>query len=132
MVRLSAVLLAMALSSTAEAETPLTGEEFEAHVEGRSFVFGTPLNPRFGVEQYLPDRRVIWSAAPGECLEGVWYPKDGAICFQYEDTRDPRCWRVTREGTGVKAELLGGDSPFVLFELGETDPPVCPGPDLLG
>jgi hypothetical protein len=108
------------------AETPLTPEEFEAEVTGRTLTYATPQGP-YGVERYMADRRVTWGFIDGECYEGVWFPEDDAICFVYEGIGEVQCWRFWRDGEGLTAEFTG-DKGGRLFELTEDDQPlVCGG-----
>ena len=70
-------------ASVAAAETPMTGAEFEAYVEGRIMSFGSEGDPTYGVEQYLPNRRVIWSSSSSSHSRGSMHnpplePPNGA------------------------------------------------------
>lgn len=118
---------------TAMAETPMTGAEFEAYVQGRTLSFGTQSNPAFGVEKYLPNREVIWSPRDGSCVDGVWYEQDDTICFLYEHDPEPKCWRTYRSENGIRAEFTNRPGQSVIFEsVDEPAELICPGPDLLG
>ena len=126
-----AALLALALATApALAEEPLTADAFEAHVTGktityrmRDFVFGT--------EEYLDNRAVRWSIAPGLCQYGIWYPQDDAICFVYEDDPAPHCWTFWMQD-GALAARYAGDAPGnELYEVENTTQGLdCPGPDV--
>lgn len=108
------------------AETPLTPEEFEAEVTGRTLTYGSPSGP-YGVERYMTGRRVTWGFIGGDCYEGVWFPEGDAICFAYDGIDDIQCWRFWREGQGLTAEFTG-DNGGRLFELTEDGQPlVCGG-----
>lgn len=121
--------LALILAATPALAEPMDGPAFDTYVTGKTLSFNLPDGTTFGVEQYLPDRRVIWSATPGECLHGVWFDTPSSICFRYENDETPRCWAVTRTDTGLRADSPGGTT---LFEATESDKPLaCPGPDLL-
>ncbi len=127
-------LLALLLAtSPALAETPLTAEDFDALTRGRSMTwaeFGTV----YGIEQYLPDRSVRWSAVGSDCTAGHWYPDGPAICFKYETDADPDCWIITQSGDGLLARYattppdidLPDTAPVVIQET--ADPPACFGP----
>jgi hypothetical protein len=129
---LVALLLAAAaaLASAAFADEPLDADAFDALTLGRTMTwaeFGTV----YGVEEYLPNRRVRWSAVGDDCKLGHWYAEAGAICFRYEDDPEPDCWIVTRSETGLLARYLTNPP--------ETDPVVvedapapmsCPGPEV--
>ena len=111
-------VIAFFLSATsAVAQTPMTAAEFDAYVTGKILTFGSPGNPNYGVEHYLPNRRVLWSAFNGECLEGRWYEEDQNICFAYEDTEEHHCWTVFRTPTGIEA--TNADSGQIIFEANE-------------
>jgi hypothetical protein len=122
---LAALLLAAA---PALAEPPLTGAEFDALTQGRSLSwaeFGTV----YGVEQYLPDRKVRWVAVGKDCKLGHWYEDAPAICFQYEDDIKPDCWIITRDGAGFSARYTTNPPEAAPVVVTETpDPPACFGP----
>jgi hypothetical protein len=124
-------LLALALACTpALAETPVTPEGFEAHVTGQTITY-QQAGQIFGIEEYLANRAVRWSVAPGLCQYGIWYPDGDEICFVYEDDPTPSCWTFwLRDGALVA--LFAGDIPG--NELYETDRNTqgldCPGPDV--
>lgn len=103
------------LAQSAAAETPMTGEEFDAYVTGRTLTFSTDSGP-YGVERYLPGRRVLWSFLDGECEEGEWYSEEGAICFVYGFEPEPQCWAMYLEGDTLRAEFLNNPSTSVLYE----------------
>lgn len=118
-------LLLLPLATPAIAQEALTAEEFEAIVTGRTLTYGEAGAPAYGIEHYFPNRRVAWAwIDSAECMEGVWYQQgpdeDPAICFEYEDDLDPQCWRVFREGEGLRAEFLNdGEGGSVLYEIVE-------------
>ena len=74
------------------AQTALTAEQFEARVEGKTLDFGYNGETPYGLERYLPDRRVLWSWGDNTCEPGKWYENDGEICFVYEFDPTPQCW----------------------------------------
>jgi len=117
-----ALVLATFLACPALADTPITAEAFEAHVTGKTLTY-QQFDYVFGVEEYLPDRKVRWSTAPNECLYGSWYPQDDAICFVYEYDPTPACWTFWLQDGGLPGE-----------ELHEVDASTqglpCPGPDV--
>lgn len=123
---LIAFLFSVALAAPLAAEPTLSAEEFEATVTGRTLTYATPEGP-YGIERYLPGRRVTWGFLDGECYEGEWYPEGDAICFVYEGLDDPQCWRFRQDGDGLRAEFLG-DAGNWLFEMTEDGLPlVCGG-----
>ena len=113
------------LASPAQAETPMSGAEFEAYTTGKTLSFGTPGNPDFGTERYLPGRRVLWSTEPGLCTEGKWYARDGLICFVYRGDPEHKCWTVTRTEAGIRADFANVPDSTILFEAQETKPLIC-------
>lgn len=118
-------LLLLALATPALGQEALTAEEFEAIVTGRTLTYGEAGQPPYGIEHYFPNRRVAWAWLESEeCIEGFWYQRgpaqDPAICFEYEDDLEPQCWRVFREGNGLRAEFLNdGQGGQVLYEIVE-------------
>lgn len=127
---LLAVLLAPLPATATGAETPLTAEEFEAHVTGRTITYASG-GMVYGAEEYQPGRRVRWSFAGGECQEGIWYPEDRFICFVYRENPVPQCWTFFREGDGLRALFNDTPGDTELTEVDRTDRPlVCAGPDV--
>ena len=124
-----ALLLAL-LPSLAPAETPITPEAFEAHVTGKTLVY-RQFDSLFGVEEYLPGRKVRWSTAPDQCQYGTWYPKDEAICFVYEYDPTPSCWTFWLRAGALVARSTDGLPGEELHEVEASDQPLpCPGPDV--
>lgn len=126
--RALAVLL---LSATpALAETPLTGAEFDALTLGRSMTW-SEFGAVYGVEHYLPDRRVRWAAVGQDCKLGHWYEDGPAICFKYEDDIQPDCWIITRSADGFSASYTTSSPDAAPVVVAETpDPPACFGPEV--
>ncbi len=116
-------LLALAcLASPALSQEVITAEEFEALVEGRTLTYGQPGQEPYGMEHYFPNRRVTWAfMGSEECVEGTWHaegpPEAPAICFDYEDDIQTQCWRIYRDGEGLRAEYLNDGSTTLLYEL---------------
>lgn len=112
-----AALFALAFALPALADTPLNADEFEAHVEGRTLTFHFEGQP-YGVEQYLPQRRVLWAFIGDECQEGVWYQRQDMICFAYDVNPDEQCWHFYRTPTGLRGVFVGADGPGTeLYEV---------------
>lgn len=112
------------------AQSHLNAETFDQYTRGKTLFYGSN-GQAYGVERYLPGRRVIWSFLDGECLEGQWYEDEGQICFVYEDDSAPQCWEFALGPNGLSA-LFKGDS--VATELYEAEDygaeMVCRGPDV--
>ncbi len=107
------------LATPALAENPMTGAEFEAYAKGRTLTFSSQSGP-YGVERYLPGRRVIWSFLDDECQEGAWYEEeiagDPAICFLYDFDPEPKCWAMYLDGERLRAEYLNQPGTSILYE----------------
>lgn len=114
------------------AAEPLTANAFESYVNGKTLYYGMG-DQSYGVEEYLPDRRVRWSFLDGKCKEGYWYEADaGQICFVYEDAPDePQCWSFFSEGSKLRAVFENDPASTVLYEAKQNDQPMmCYGPDV--
>lgn len=125
------LLLALCcLALPAAAQTPLTATEFEAHVTGKTLTY-QQYDFIFGVEEYLPDRKVRWSVAPNECQYGTWYQEGENICFLYEYSPVPACWTFWLQG-GVLHALSVHEAPGAELHVVDTStqPLPCPGPDV--
>ncbi|MCE0505148.1 hypothetical protein LR948_07275 [Roseivivax sp. GX 12232] len=109
-------------------EAPMTAAEFEAYVTGRTLTFSEAGQP-YGIERYLPDRRVRWSFLDGACKEGRWFPQGERICFVYEDDPMPQCWRFFREPGGLRA-LFDGGGATELYEAESQGEMLCLGPEV--
>lgn len=133
----AALAAALALASPAaalEGSTPMTGEEFEVYVTGHTLTFAVYGMP-YGIEQYLPGRRVLWSflgvAGQEECREGVWFESGTQICFVYEIEPDRQhCWTFHDTGSGLVAEFEDGGISELVEVARTTEPMYCPGPHL--
>ena len=121
--------LALALAfiaSTAHADERLGAEEFDAHVTGRTITFSTLLNPSYGVERYLPNRRVMWSTFDGTCQYGVWFESKGDICFRYDHDPEHKCWAIYMTPQGIRGEFTTRPNTTVIYEeAARDDPLIC-------
>jgi hypothetical protein len=128
---LAALLAAAAPAVALESGRPMTGAEFEAYTEGQTLTFGVDGVP-YGIEQYLPGRRVLWSFIGEECREGTWFEAAPQICFVYDD--EParlHCWTFYDTGNGLRARF--GDDPDgteLIEVLRSPAPMMCRGPML--
>ncbi|MBD3663762.1 hypothetical protein [Sulfitobacter aestuariivivens] len=118
----------VALAAPVLAEPLDTEEKFEAYVGGRTMFFHLGDGRIYASESYLEDRKVRWSRAPGDCLDGDWYEDDGLICFVYENNPEPQCWSVELTRGGLKATSVRGLTPLTIFEAGDGEPQECLGP----
>lgn len=122
------IALIFALTATAAAaERPLTAEEFQARVSGKTLEFAVGGVP-FGVEQYLRNRQVRWSYLNDTCDEGYWYPEGEQICFVYETIPSPQCWTFYLEGDALTARFEGDDDLSVYQTKESNRPMQCLGP----
>lgn len=123
---LAALVLVLA-AGPAVAEVPLTAEAFDALTLGQTMTW-SEYGKTYGVEQYLPDRRVRWTFTGDACINGYWYPEGDAIRFKYEDRTTPACWLMgtadsnlsatdTDNGPGVAPIILNTTStPLACFD----------------
>lgn len=125
------LLFALAvLSAPVQAQDLLTAEEFDALTINRTMTWAS-YGLVYGVEQYLPGRRVRWTEIGDDCKLGHWYQEGQAICFLYEDDPTPACWEITLSGAGMLAVELSdpeGAEPVQIEETTETMP--CFGPEI--
>ncbi len=111
-------------------DTPMSAAEFEAYVSGRTLTFIDRGEP-YGIEEYLPDRRVRWAYIGDQCRDGYWFAADEQICFVYENNPEPQCWIFTRQGGRLGAKFMGEENGRQLYEAAQSDEPlICPGPDV--
>ncbi len=123
------ILLAL-LAQSAAAQSPLSGTEFDAYTRGKTLFYGFD-GQAYGVERYLPNRRVIWSFLDGDCKEGVWYEREDQICFLYEDRLDPQCWVFTEFGGRLIAQFEGDPTATELYEAEDVgEEMICYGPEI--
>ena len=122
-------ILACLLAASPVFAEPMTGDEFEAYVTGKTLDFSTD-GQIYGREEYLPNRRVRWAFAGDKCMNGFWYERaPREICFIYDGTIDEQCWHYTATADGVAADFLGDNEPADIYVAGENpDGLFCPGP----
>ncbi len=124
-----AILLTLS-AQAATAQSALSGAEFDTYTRGKTMFYGFQ-GTVYGVERYLPNRRVIWSFLDGNCKEGVWYEQAGQICFVYEDRIDPQCWVFTKSDGGLIALFEGNSDATELYEAEDiNEEMVCLGPEV--
>lgn len=111
------------------AEERMSGEAFERYTTGRTLSFSFAGEP-YGIEQYLPGRRVLWAFIGDTCQEGIWYEREGMICFVYDYNPEEQCWSFYRSETGLRAVFEGPDGPSTeLYEVKRSDQPLtCEAP----
>lgn len=124
-------VLLLALAGPVYANDGMSAAEFDAYTLGKTLTFGSAGNDAYGVEQYQPNRRVVWSFLDGECSNGVWYESKGSICFRYDFDPEPKCWKFYDEPEGLRAVFMNRPKVSTLFEArNSSEPLICPGPDL--
>ena len=123
-------LFALALLPT-PALAQMSAADFEAYVTGRTLTY-TDGGVVYGIEEYLPNRRVRWAYLGDQCREGYWYDTDGQICFVYENNPGvPQCWQFTERSGRLSALFMGEENGRELYEAQKSDEPmVCLGPDV--
>jgi hypothetical protein len=126
MLRYAAPFLVLALPLAAE--TPMSAAEFDAYTRGKT-LFYSDGGIDFGAEEYLPNRRVLWTFLDGECVEGTWYEAGGLICFDYEDFEAHQCWSFFEGPSGLIARFENDPTRQPLYETRESREPLqCIGP----
>jgi hypothetical protein len=112
----------------AQAQSPLTPEEFEARVTGRTLTYSAD-GMAYGAEEYLEGRRVRWSYLDGECQDGRWYVSGQQICFIYEGIAGPQCWQFYSRDGQIMARFENDPVQTELYETSKTDEALyCLGP----
>lgn len=130
MMKPMALCCALFATAAGAAETPVSPEAFDALSRGRILVYSDGDRP-YGIEQYLPGRRVIWSFLGEECRQGQWSADGNEICFVYEDNPVPQCWTYFNTGEGLKARFRGDPPELPMISVRESDGPMpCQGPML--
>lgn len=129
-----APLLALALTlaplAVAAEGTPMTAEEFDAYVTGKTLTYSQYGN-LFGIEEYLPDRKVRWKYSEDICQYGSWFQREDMICFVYEYDEAEHCWKFWHEGDGLTALSINDAPGAELKEDAQTTNGLnCPGPDV--
>lgn len=123
-------LACTALPAAAQDERILSADEFQDFIGTSTVYYGRNGNP-YGAEQYLPNRKVIWSFLNNECQYGVWYDRKDQICFIYEGQSSEICWHFMEVDGNKAARVIGDDPENDLVALTQNDEPLhCPGPDV--
>ena len=120
-----------ALPLGAETAPGLTAQQFEDYTTGKVLTYGIA-GAAYGIEQYLPGRKVVWAFVGAECRTGTWYEADQLICFVYDDRPDdPQCWSFYLGSGGLQAHFAGDPAGQGLIEVEQSSGPMpCAGPDL--
>jgi hypothetical protein len=117
--------------SALPAAAQMSASDFEAYVTGRTLTYADR-GVIYGVEEYLPGRRVRWAYVGDECTEGYWYEDGGDICFVYDHNPDaPQCWQFSQSGGRLSAVFMGAENGRELYEAEASDEPmICLGPKI--
>jgi hypothetical protein len=130
MMRALILTFAVLAANAGQAQTTMTGQEFEDYATGKTLTYASN-GQVYGVEQYLPNRRVRWAFVDDTCRIGHWYEDAGEICFVYEHDATPQCWTFQMEGGKLMARFVSEPSETELKEVNQTDAPLaCTGPDV--
>ena len=125
-----ALLLSLLLVSAAWGETPLSGDDFEALVQGKTLTFSVGDAP-YGIEYYAPNRNVIWSFTDGVFVNGQWFEQQTqtgpTICFVYERNPEQQCCQVFDIDGKIRADFMNAPGTTILYEAVEAEPLVCGG-----
>ena len=125
-----AALLVLSLASPGFAEPPMTASEFDAFATGKTLEFSNESRV-FGIEDYLPGRKVRWAATGDVCKLGEWFPAGDAICFTYDGLPEQHCWTIWHEGDHLAARNLLDEPGRLPRQITLADAPVaCTGPDV--
>ncbi|UWQ38435.1 hypothetical protein K3552_05330 [Leisingera aquaemixtae] len=124
------ILLLAALPAPLAAGEPLGAAEFDRYTQGRTLFYGFG-GSLYGVERYLPGRRVVWSFLDGKCQDGSWYEEAGQICFIYDNRDDPQCWTFELTPGGLTARFEDDPAATELYEAEDIgEDMLCYGPDV--
>ncbi len=121
-----ALLPGLAFAQTLPGDPPLDAAAFDALTRGRTFETHSPPVGLYGIETFLPGRRVYWRDAR-ICAAGTWRQVGEQICFDYEHRDRPVCWTY-HDRNGWIEGFFEGDRrsvPIMLHEGGE--PVSCEG-----
>ncbi|AWD22895.1 hypothetical protein [Fuscovulum blasticum] len=128
-VALALILALPAVAATAD-DVPMTGAEFDAYVTGKTLTY-SQFGSVFGIEEYLPGRKVRWKFTADDCQYGSWYEKGDLICFVYEYDPDEHCWTFWTDGGKLKALSVDNAPGEELTEVARSPEGLnCPGPDV--
>ena len=121
-------LIALIFTTAAHAQTRMSGAELRVVRFQREFE--ALLNGQFyGAEQFLPDRRSVWRAEDGTCVNGKWNEEKGSLCFLYDNGDGPYCWDITGSIEDMTITSTTGPDPLVLkLSAQDTTPIICTGP----
>ncbi len=124
---LRAALCLACLPAAAGAETVMSSAEFESWSTGKTLEYYID-GSLWGSEMHLDNRATIDADAGGACRSGHWYPAGDDICFVYDSSPGPYCWRFLRDGDQVIAEyVVDALSESISVTLSDAPIPCDPG-----
>jgi len=125
------ILMLLFTANAPWAQQILDGEAFD-NLSRDTTMYFTDNGLFFGSEQFLPDRRTVWRAEDGSCVNGKWAEVDGDICFVYDNGDGPHCWEIVTDGEDMTVTSTNGTAEFppLVLELSgqDTRPILCTGP----
>ncbi len=125
-----AAILCLMLASPAWAEAPLSVEALDRLVTGRTLTYAQD-GEIYGVERYLPGRRVIWAFTEDECRFGTYHAQGDEICFLYEGDPNQHCWTFHMQDGRLGARYAGDPEGTELSAVEDSAAGLpCPGPDV--
>ena len=119
----------LALPAAGLSETILSPDTFEAYSAGTTLYFANEDGVKYAAEQYLDQRKVIWSVDGGMCQEGYWYRAGNELCFVYKGRSDAQCWHYLQTDRGQAVRLVGDPPENTIYIVRQdTQPLQCRGP----
>jgi hypothetical protein len=114
----------------AQAQQALTPEAFDDYTRGKTLNYASD-GEIYGAEIYRENHHVTWSFLDGECQDGTWYGQNDQICFLYENSAGPSCWKFFMTATGLRAEFISETSSIELYETTQrASEMICLGPEI--
>lgn len=124
---LRAALLLALLPAAAAAQTAMNPDEFEAWSTGKTLDYHVD-GSLWGSEMHLAGRKTLDADVGGTCRSGQWYPQGDTVCFVYDVSPGPYCWRFLKDGDQVTAEYAGElDAGRIQVTLSDAPIPCDPG-----
>ncbi len=111
------------------AQTPMTGDEFDAYVTGNTITYGRDGSVHATAE-FLPGRKYRFAFGDYPCVEGYWYEAGNQICTVDEEQLfpsdgTPECFLFFTDREGLRGRYMGdGGSDSDMIEIGKIDGPL--------
>lgn len=118
------IAFALIAATPVSADATMDAADFDAHVTGRTITFRTDTIDTYGVERYMPGRRVMWSSVEGICQYGVWFESKGDICFRYENDPEHKCWTIHSDPDGIRGVYTTKPPFTVIYEVPDAQTPL--------